>query len=101
VYRRLQAGERFLGSLRLVVPLFLRFGGTNYDAGDDAGTKLDAYIRWMQGILERYEGDLIPLTIGDKGSFLYAAFGVALTHEDDPTQGITNRVVRVKGFSPF
>jgi class 3 adenylate cyclase/tetratricopeptide (TPR) repeat protein len=88
VYRRLQAGERFLGSFRLVVPLFLRFGGIDYDVDDDAGVKLDAYIRWVQGILERYEGNLIQLTIGDKGSVLYAAFGVLLTHEDDPTRAL-------------
>ena len=31
----------------------------------------------------RYEGTLIQLTIGDKGSYLYAAFGAPLAHEDD------------------
>jgi class 3 adenylate cyclase len=33
--------------------------------------------------LGRYEGSLIQLTIGDKGSYLYAVFGAPVAHDDD------------------
>ena len=86
VFCRIQAKQRFLGDLRSVTPLFLKFGGIEYDRDAAAGEKLDAYIRWVQGILRRYEGSLIQLTVGDKGSYLYIAFGALLTHEDDTTR---------------
>ncbi len=83
VFERLQHGEgEFLAELRPVVALFLRFGGIDYDGDDDSGQKLDTYLRWAQSTLARYEGFLLQLTIGDKGSYYYAAFGAPLAHED-------------------
>ena len=76
------AGE-FLTELRPVVALFLRFGGIDYDTDPDAGSKLDTFIRRVQQIVARYDGTLLQLTIGDKGSYLYAAFGAPTAHEDD------------------
>ncbi|WP_141611804.1 tetratricopeptide repeat protein [Litorilinea aerophila] len=85
VYARLQAGqERFLAELRPAVALFVRFGGLDFDQDEAAGAKLDAYVRWVQQVLARYEGALIQLTTGDKGSYLYAAFGAPRAHDDDP-----------------
>jgi adenylate cyclase len=84
VYERHQAGMgEFLTELRPVVALFLRFGGIDYDTDLDAGSKLDTFIRRIQQILARYDGTLLQLTIGDKGSYLYAAFGAPTAHEDD------------------
>lgn len=84
VYERLRRGlGNFLAELRPTVALFVRFGGIAYDADEAAGHKLDAYIRWVQGIVARYEGTLIDLNIGDKGSYLYINFGAPLAHEDD------------------
>jgi predicted ATPase/class 3 adenylate cyclase len=89
VYERLRAGqERFLAELRPVVALFMKFGGINYDQDDAAGEKLDAYIRWVQSVLVRYESYLIQLTAGDKGSYLYAAFGAPLAHDDNPARAL-------------
>jgi adenylate cyclase len=83
VYERLRAGQgEFLAELRPAVALFLRFGGIDYD-DKDAEKRLDAYVRQVQQILSCYEGTLIQLTIGDKGSYLYAAFGAPIAHEDD------------------
>ncbi len=85
VYERLRAGlGEFLTELRPVVALFLRFSGIDYDGDDEAGEKLSRYICWVQRILARYEGTLLDITIGDKGSYLYAAWGAPLAHEDDP-----------------
>jgi CheY-like chemotaxis protein/class 3 adenylate cyclase/predicted metal-dependent HD superfamily phosphohydrolase len=89
VYRRLCTGSRqFLAELRPAVALFLRFTGIEYDQDATAGDRLDAFVRWVQGIVERYEGSLIQLTIGDKGSYLYLAFGAPAAHADDELRAV-------------
>jgi adenylate cyclase len=83
VYQRLGEGlGEFLAELRPVVVLFLCFGGIDYDRDPDAGVKLDAFIRWAQGVVTRYRGTLLQLIIGDKGSYIYATFGAPLAFED-------------------
>jgi predicted ATPase/class 3 adenylate cyclase len=87
--RLLQTGQQaYLAELRPAVTLFLRFGGLDYDGDDEAGPKLDAYMRWVQNVLGRYEGYLLQLTVGDKGSYLYAAFGAPIAHDDDPVRAV-------------
>ena len=75
--------EAFLAELRPAVALFLRFGGIDYDRDEDATEKLTHFIRQVEEILRRYDGSLIQVTLGDKGSYLYAAFGAPVAHEDD------------------
>ena len=90
VYNRLQAGQgELLSELRPVVVLFLRFSGIDYDADDRAGEKLDSFIREVQRIFARYEGALLQVIIGDKGSSLYAAFGAPSAHEDDAARAVS------------
>ncbi|MFN8499076.1 MAG: tetratricopeptide repeat protein [Anaerolineae bacterium] len=85
IFERLRSGQgEFVAELRPAVTLFLRFIGINYDDDPAAGQKLDAYIRWVEGILARYDGYLMQITIGDKGSYLYAVFGAPVAHGDDP-----------------
>lgn len=89
IYERLRGGQdHFLAEIRPVVALFLRFGGLNYDEDEAAGQKLDAYIRWVQRTLAGYGGYLIQLTVGDKGSYLYGAFGAPMTHDDDAARAV-------------
>ncbi len=89
VYERLRSSQRdFLAELRPAVSLFLKFTGIDYDHDADAGVKLNTFIRWVQGILTRYEGSLIQLTIGDKGSYFYAAFGAPIAHDDDSLRAL-------------
>lgn len=84
VLRRLnQAGEGLLAEFRPCCMLFLRFEGIDYDGDEAAGTKLNAYICWVQQVISRYGGTLIQLTVGDKGSYLYVAYGAPNAHEDD------------------
>jgi predicted ATPase len=83
VYEWLQEGVGEFLELKLGVTLFLCFEGIDYEDDEGAGARLDAYIRWVQGVLTRYEGSLLQLIIGDKGSYLYAAFGAPIAHEDD------------------
>lgn len=90
VYERLQRGQGdFLAELRPVVAMFIRFGGIDYDEDEAAGEKLDVYIRWVQNILAQYDGYLLQITVGDKGSYLMAAFGAPVAHEDDPVRAVS------------
>ena len=40
-------------------------------------------MRAAQRVLTSYGGNLLQLTIGDKGAYLYGVFGTPLAHEDD------------------
>jgi class 3 adenylate cyclase/tetratricopeptide (TPR) repeat protein len=84
VYERLRTGRgEFLAELRPAYPVFVRFGGIDYDRDDDAMSKLDDFIRRAERILTSYGGNLLHLTLGDKGAYLYAVFGSPYAHEDD------------------
>lgn len=84
VARRLSEGsEAFLAELRPTVSVFLGFSGIDYDADDAAGEKLNQFVIAAQAILDRYEGYLVQVTMGDKGSLFYISFGAPLAHEDD------------------
>ncbi len=74
---------------RGVVSLFLCFQGIDYDNDEQAGEKLDRYIRWVQDVIRRYDGALLQLIIGDKGNYLYAAFGAPTAHENDPERAVS------------
>jgi len=90
VYERLRQGQgEFLAELRPVLVLFLNFAGIDYDHDDEAKEKLDAFIRWVQKVLAHYESYLLQLILGDKGSYLYAAFGAPIAHEDDAVRAVS------------
>jgi predicted ATPase/class 3 adenylate cyclase len=87
VYALLEQGMgQFLAELRPTVALFLRFSGIDYDRDPDAGEKLDRFIRWVQEVVDRRQGTLIDLNIGDKGSYIYINFGAPIAHEDGPAR---------------
>ena len=89
VYRNLKASEgSFLAELRPAATIFMYFDGIDYDGDDDAGEKLDRYIVWVQNILKKYEGSLLQLIMGDKGSYLYAAFGAPISYGDDQARAV-------------
>ncbi|WP_420630802.1 tetratricopeptide repeat protein [Candidatus Leptofilum sp.] len=90
VYKRLvEGGGEFLAELRPAVAMFVSFAGIDYDDDEEAETKLDTFIQNVQEILSRYDSNLLQLTIGDKGSTLYAAFGAPFAHEDDAIRAIS------------
>jgi adenylate cyclase len=83
VYERISSGiGEFLTEFRPAATIFIRFGGIDYDLDESSGEKLDAYIRGVQDVLVRYDGNLIQVTVGDKGSYLMASFGAPIAHED-------------------
>lgn len=84
VWARHQAGlGDFLTELRPAVALFLRFTGLDFDADAGASAQLDAMICRAQEVFADSEGALLQITVGDKGAYLYAAFGAPVAHEDD------------------
>ncbi|MEZ4320451.1 MAG: AAA family ATPase [Myxococcota bacterium] len=84
VVERLEQGQiDFLAQLRSTVAMFLRFDGLDYDGDPDAGEKLDAYVRWVQGILRHHGGTLLQISTGDKGSYIYGVFGALQAYGDD------------------
>jgi len=87
VYERMRTGRgEFLAELRPAIPVFVRFGGIDYDHHDDAIEKLDAFVRAAQRVLSGYGGNVLQLTLGDKGAYLYGVFGSPLAHEDDASR---------------
>ncbi|HQE92504.1 MAG TPA: tetratricopeptide repeat protein [Anaerolineae bacterium] len=90
VYASLQEGVgEPLEMRRGVVAIFLRFQGIDYDHDEQAGAKLDRYIRWVQGVMHQYDGTLLQLIMGDKGNYLYGAFGAPTAHENDPQRAVS------------
>ncbi len=89
VFQRLsQADGHFLSELRPVSPIFVNFTGIDYDNDPNAQERLDQVVQWLQGIAERYEGHLIDLSIGDKGSYCEIVFGAMILHEDDTVRAV-------------
>ncbi len=89
IFERVQSGQGFyLAELRVVTTLFLQFGGLDFNRVEEAELKLNAFIQWVQRVLARFDGYLLQLTIGDKGSYLYASFGAPVALENDAEQAV-------------
>lgn len=88
VYARETSGQgAFLTEFRPCAVLFVRFAGIDYNAAA-AQTHLDTLTRDLQAVATRYDGTLLQLTIGDKGSYAYLNFGALSAHEDDARRAI-------------
>ncbi|MEM7798908.1 MAG: tetratricopeptide repeat protein [Chloroflexota bacterium] len=89
VYHRLEAGQSdFLTETRPTAIIFHNFTGFDFDGDVEAPNKLDQFIRSVQHVFQRYEGFLLQLLIGYKGSFIYGAFGAPIAHTDDIPRAI-------------
>lgn len=88
VYDRLSAGsDLFLAELRTAYPIFVRFGGFDFD-DDGVVELLDDFVRAAQRTLAAYGGTLLGLTVGDKGAYLNAVMGAPRSHEDDARRAV-------------
>ncbi|NYD40784.1 AAA family ATPase [Nocardioides panaciterrulae] len=84
VWERMVAGRgEFLADLRPAVPVFVHFGGLDFEGDPGAPATLDALVTGAQRALDALGGCVLQLTIGDKGAYLYAVFGAPVAHEDD------------------
>lgn len=89
VRERMLAGAHLLAAdFRPAAALFLAFRGIDYDDDEGAAGKLDAFVRWVQRVVEDLEGALVQLTFGDKGSYLYCTFGAPVAHDDDAVRAV-------------
>jgi CheY-like chemotaxis protein/class 3 adenylate cyclase len=89
IYERVRSSaKQFLAELRPAAVLFLHFGGVDYDHDEGAGSKLDNFICWVQQVATQHEGMIIQFTLGDKGSYVYVAFGAPLAHPDDAARAV-------------
>jgi predicted ATPase/class 3 adenylate cyclase len=89
VYARLRSeGSNFLAEMRPAAALFLQFGGLDFDRDPQAGAALLAFVRWVQSVVDAYAGAVIQLTTGDKGSYLYAAFGAPISDDEDAHRAV-------------
>lgn len=43
----------------------------------------------MDQVVAPYDGALVQLIIGDKGSYLYLGFGVPISHNEDAAQAVS------------
>ncbi|MDQ3715934.1 MAG: tetratricopeptide repeat protein, partial [Actinomycetota bacterium] len=84
VFERMRSGRgEFLAELRPAIPLFLSFGGIDFDDDEDAIEQLQDFIVRVQRIIDEYGGSTLQLTVGDKGAYLYGVFGSPVAHDDD------------------
>ncbi|EFO81707.1 adenylate/guanylate cyclase [Oscillochloris trichoides DG-6] len=82
--RRLMDGKAgFINEHRSITVLFVGFSGFDYDLDPEVGSKLQTYIAQVARIVERYDGDLNKIDMGDKGSKLVVIFGAPVAHEND------------------
>ncbi|HEY7179531.1 MAG TPA: tetratricopeptide repeat protein [Gaiella sp.] len=88
VYERMRTGRgELLAELRPAIPVFVRFGGIDFDA-EDAVARLDDFVMQAQRVFADQGGNLLQLTVGDKGAYLYGVFGSPVAHEDDAVRAM-------------
>ncbi len=98
VWERMVAGRgEFLADLRPAVPVFVRFGGLDFDQDPEAPAVLDAFVTRAQLALDEQGGYVLQLTIGDKGAYLYGVFGAPIAHEDDADPGLRGGAAAARG----
>jgi adenylate cyclase len=88
VWERAQSAHAsLLTEFRPCAALFFRFGGIDYDS-PAAAMQLDAVVRLLQQVAARYDGLLVDLIVGEKGSYSYLNFGALTVHEDDARRAL-------------
>lgn len=95
-----EAGAAPLGDFRPAGAMFLAFGGIDWDRDEEAGGRLDLFLRRVEQVLERIGGTLVQVTIGDKGAYLYAAFGAPRAQGDDATRAVQAALELVASNGP-
>ena len=79
----------FINEHRQVTVLFVRFDGFDYDddpAGERAGSR--HYFAAVVRVVQRYDGYLNKVDMGDKGSKYIVLFGAPVAHEDDEERAL-------------
>ncbi|HTH12777.1 MAG TPA: adenylate/guanylate cyclase domain-containing protein, partial [Spirochaetia bacterium] len=84
VFDRIGAGQNsFLADLRIAVVFFLGMESPDFDRHPSAVGTFQKLIAFLQKTLAGYEGNLLQVIVGDKGTYLYGAFGAPVAHENE------------------
>lgn len=78
----------YVNELRSVTPMFIQFGGIDYDNDIYAQDKLDDYLSDIQAVLAETGGQLISVELSDKGSVIFAVHGAPLSFQNDTVRAI-------------
>lgn len=89
IAQRLKAGlGGFINEHREVTTLFVNFTGFDYDHDVEVGTRLQTYFADVIRMIQRYDGYLNKIDMGDKGSKYVVLFGAPVAHEDDEERAL-------------
>jgi adenylate cyclase len=86
--RQTRGQRRFINEHRKVTVLFVNFQGFDYDHDPEVGAKLQAYFLAVLRTVQRYDGYLNKVDMGDKGSKYIVLFGAPVAHEDDEVRAL-------------
>jgi adenylate cyclase len=86
--RMSDAQTGFLNEHRQITAVFLAFEDLDYDNDPTAGSRLSAYLTRVFRVVQRYDGYVNKVAMGDKGSTLLALFGAPIAHEDDTARAL-------------
>jgi len=83
IYRQLHLTQGAIpGDYRRVANLFVLFEGLTYTT-PEAGPRLQHYVEWAWHTVNRFDGTLLRVLTGDKGSGLHITFGAPNQHGND------------------
>lgn len=84
VFQRLTGDQASLvPGIRPAVAMFVGVDGLEPGRSAASAAQLSAYVAHVQTVLTRNGGVLVDVTTGDKGTYLFGAFGVPVAHGDD------------------
>lgn len=88
IAERLVSGQQgLIDEHRTITALFVHFAGFAY-ADTTAVRSLQVYVREVVQLIDRYDGYLRQVEVGDKGSLFIALFGAPTSHEDDAERAL-------------
>jgi adenylate cyclase len=77
----------FINEHRFVTAMFVRFA--NFDEKDvEVTSRLQSYFEQVIEIIDRYDGYLNKIEMGDKGSKFLVLFGAPIAHENDAERAL-------------
>jgi adenylate cyclase len=89
IAERTRAGQGgFINEHRKVTVLFVRFAELDYANDPAVGVRLQRYLGAVIATVQRYDGYLNKVDMGDKGSKYIVLFGTPLIHEDDEERAL-------------
>jgi class 3 adenylate cyclase/predicted ATPase len=89
IAQRLRLGQSsFINEHRKVTVLFISFSGFDYDHDPGVAAKLQTYLDAAIQIIDRYDGYLNKVDMGDKGSKAIVLFGAPVAHENDEERAL-------------